>query len=393
MVSLLLVIHLNIFSNFAAKYQEMLVITILCAAIALVVTAADTNLLTEGASYSDAAALISAINAYPYLKTYYTEVFGGNWRETISDAYADGRYTKFLTDWADYSDYYNGYHSEYSYFSKYYTQSFLSAAGSQIDTTFSDYAAFVSYMGYSDSLAFEYSYSFDTQSYNSVLFSVYGTWFKGYYSEDSFDTESYLSYVGSHYSTSFADYSDFLAYNGYYSDYHDEESFLSHQGSLYSTSFADYSDYKSFDYSRTFDTSSYYSFLSSVYGTDLAGYSSAISEFESPGVYETDKVATSAAGGTGSNSIAASTTSRNSRTNSAAQSGSTTDSSEESAPSIASSGGSESSGSASGGSASGGSASGSSTSGNSGSSTSSTAGVYSVGVPFVGLFAALIAVL
>lgn len=84
--------------------------TILCGAIVAIATADTIDPLTDIASYTDAAFLISAINEYPYLMTYYSELFGEDWKKTILDAYDEGFYSLI----SDYADYYDGYTSSYS---------------------------------------------------------------------------------------------------------------------------------------------------------------------------------------------------------------------------------------------------------------------------------------
>ncbi|CAH2355771.1 hypothetical protein CLIB1423_33S00606 [[Candida] railenensis] len=150
----------------------------------------------------------------------------------------------------------------------------------------------------------------------------------------------------------------------------DTSSYLSYYGSVFGVSFSDYSAFLTFG--ENLDVSSYVSHLSQLYSADPSAYSSAVAAFQSDATLTASDTAaaSSGAGGTGSNSIAASTTS-GSGSGSESGSGSTT----ETSGSSASSGSSSASGSAS------------------DSSTSSKAGVYSVGVPVAGLFAALALVL
>ena len=360
----------DIFSNLATKVQEMLRRTILYVAIVAIGTAAETtNPFTDlavypDATYPDAAAYFnSAISEYPYLKTYYSELFGADWQKTILDVFSN---TEYLSD-------YLSYYSTYS-----------------VDTltdleAHTDAAYLISKVNEYPSVRVFYSEAYGADWEKTILLSYAA----GFYKE---------------YLTGFA-----LLYNAYGTSYtdstYDTESYLAHIGSFDHTSFTDYSAYAS--YYRSF-TSSYFSDLSLWYGTDTIGYSRAIYQVSATnfGYY---LGATIGSGGTGPTTTLSSSSSGSESGFTTGDSGNfqTTGSSQSSRSSASPSEESTSySGSASGStllessvqesSSPGTSTSGSSTSGNpasSTSSTSSTAGVYSIGIPFVGLFAALIAVL
>ncbi|CAH2355768.1 hypothetical protein CLIB1423_33S00540 [[Candida] railenensis] len=318
---------------------------ILYVAVAAIANAADTiDPLTDIASYTDAAFLISAMNEYPYLITYYSEVFGADWQKTISDALA---YTGYLPDYL-------------SYYSTYTVDTLTDLEGH------TDAAYLISKVNENPDVRVFYSEAYGTD-WEKTISSSYAA---GFYKE-------YLT--GYH-----------ILYNAYGTSYtdstYDTESYLAQMGSFYETSFTDYSAYAS--YYRSF-TSSHFIELSSWCGTDTIRYSRDIHQISRTnfGFYVG---ATIGPGGTNSTTTLSSSASRYESgfttgdrenfqtTDSSQSSGSATDSSEESSPSNASSGTSTSR---------------SSTSGNSSSSISSTAGVYSVGVPLFGLFAALIAAL
>lgn len=176
--------------------------------------------------------------------------------------------------------------------------------------------------------------------------------------------------------------SQYAAVTGSVGDYsYDTSSFLSYYGSVFGVSFSDYNAFLTFG--ENLDVSSYLSHLSQEYSADPSAYSAAVAAFQSDATLRGSSVntadASSGAGGTGSNSIASSTTS-GSGSGSESGSGSTTE-----ASGRATSSGSSHSAS--------GSSSGSGSGSSSESSTSSKAGVYSVGVPVVGLFAAVALVL
>ncbi|CAH2355770.1 hypothetical protein CLIB1423_33S00584 [[Candida] railenensis] len=103
---------------------------ILYVAVAAIANAADTiDPLTDIASYTDAAFLISAMNEYPYLITYYSELFGADWKKTISDAYDEGVYS-MISDYAGYYDTYGNDYSDYSYSTKGSTSAAKTSSGS-----------------------------------------------------------------------------------------------------------------------------------------------------------------------------------------------------------------------------------------------------------------------